>query len=74
MPLSSDTKSNYPASAETETPSLLSPAVESHYQKERINVDQVHDRADQTLHDMKKEGRGNPYRIEKPKHYKGKKN
>ena len=76
MPLSSDTRSNWPASAERETPTLLSPPVESHSRKERMSVDKAHDRVervDQTLHDMKKEGRGNPHRIEKPQHYKGKK-
>ena len=77
MLLSSDTRSNSPASTEVETPIFPLQAVQSNLRGERIKVDKGPDRAeraDETLHEIKKAGhRGNPHRIEKPQHYTQKK-
>ena len=77
MPLSSDARSNWPASTEAETPTYPSQTLETDAREEQVNVDKGPDRpepADETLSDVKKGGhRENPYRIEKPQQYTQKK-
>ena len=74
MLLSSDSS---PTSTEEETSNFASQARKGHLRGERLEVDKGRDRverADERLHEVKKEGhRRNPHRIEKPQHYNEKK-
>ena len=73
MLLSSDTRSSSPATTDAETPILPSQAVESHLRGEQVKVYRGPDRAeraDETLHKIKKAGyQGNPLWVEKTQHY-----